>query len=153
MHAAAASQPAAQPAQQIVLAQTQNEALADTASAVQAATAAQTFQTKSTTSGKTEGADLANTKKDWCVKEMTKTFFAKKDAKVAPLDQFNQFVNAICPSLDLRVPSKYRIFGQDAFIDSPYDYILTILFFLRWRYCELLLPHRIFPPPLPSPHC
>ena len=35
---------------------------------------------------------------------MTTNFFAKSD--VAPLTQFNNFVNVICPSLDLNIPSK-----------------------------------------------
>jgi len=34
---------------------------------------------------------------------MTTNFFAKSD--VAPLTQFNNFVNVICPSLDLNVPN------------------------------------------------
>ena len=54
--------------------------------------------------------DLAGAKKDWCVKQMTQTFFAAAGTEVAPLEQFNNFVNTVCPALELRIPSKYRLF-------------------------------------------
>ena len=45
-------------------------------------------------------------KKEWCIKQVTASFFAAKDEQVTALDQFNTFVNTICPSLDLKIPSK-----------------------------------------------
>ena len=50
-------------------------------------------------------------KQEWCVDKVTPNFFAQKTSEgeaISPLDQFNNFVNNICPSLNLRVPSKYR---------------------------------------------
>jgi 3-oxoacyl-ACP reductase-like protein len=45
-------------------------------------------------------------KKSWCVDNVTMTFYNNKETPVEALDQFNTFVNTICPVLDLRVPSK-----------------------------------------------
>ena len=57
--------------------------------------------------------DNFSTKKNQCVTDITLNFFAGKDANGAAvttsgLDQFNNYVNTLCPTLDLRVPSKYR---------------------------------------------
>lgn len=36
---------------------------------------------------------------------MTETFFAPAGTEVAPLTQFNNFVNTVCPALELRIPN------------------------------------------------
>ena len=57
--------------------------------------------------------DSIAAKRDWCVSQMTPNFFATplpgnmKEPSVEALDQFQNFVNVICPSLDLNVPSKF----------------------------------------------
>ena len=52
--------------------------------------------------------DDSAVRKEKCVKDVTTTFFAGKGVTMPPLDQFNNFVNTICPTLDMRIPSKYR---------------------------------------------
>ena len=47
-----------------------------------------------------------NQRKAWCVDQMTPNFFAPPGAGVTAVEQFNSFVNTICPALDLKVPSK-----------------------------------------------
>ena len=48
---------------------------------------------------------------------MMPNFFAVADTKDAksktPLEQFNNFVNVICPALDLNIPSKLAILGAN----------------------------------------
>ena len=45
-------------------------------------------------------------RKAWCVDQITPNFFAAPGAGTSGVDQFNTFVNTICPALDLKVPSK-----------------------------------------------
>ena len=47
-----------------------------------------------------------NERKAWCVDQITPNFFAAPGAGTSGVDQFNTFVNTICPALDLKVPSK-----------------------------------------------
>lgn len=44
-------------------------------------------------------------KKSWCVDNVTMTFYNNKETPVEALDQFNTFVNTICPVLDIKVPN------------------------------------------------
>ena len=57
--------------------------------------------------------DAVAAKRDWCISQMTPNFFATpnkaKEPSVDALEQFQNFVNVICPSLDLNVPSKSHI--------------------------------------------
>lgn len=78
-------------------------------------------------------SDLSGAKKDWCVKQMTETFFAPAGTEVAPLTQFNNFVNTVCPALELRIPSKYRLFSA-----KMLNYILTS--------CCLIQTESLLPP-------
>ena len=59
-----------------------------------------------------------------CKDKMTKNFINAE--KVAALDQFNVFVNDICPSFDLRVPRKYRKNIDDYYKQRLPGHILTI---------------------------
>jgi len=63
---------------------------------------------------KKPSADQIASKREWCISQMTPNFFATptpkntKEPSVEALDQFQNFVNVICPALDLAVPSKFR---------------------------------------------
>ena len=56
--------------------------------------------------------DSLAAKREWCRSNMTPNFFATptankaKEPSVEALDQFQNFVNVICPALDLNIPSK-----------------------------------------------
>ena len=45
-------------------------------------------------------------RKAWCVDKITPNFFAAPGDSTSGVDQFNTFVNTLCPALDLKVPSK-----------------------------------------------
>ena len=66
---------------------------------------------------KAKTPDSVSAKKTWCVDHMMPNFFAVADTKDAksktPLEQFNNFVNVICPALDLNIPSKLAILGAN----------------------------------------
>lgn len=65
-------------------------------------------------------ADQVASKREWCISQMTPNFFAtpapgkSREPSVEALDQFQNFVNVICPALDLAVPSKFvrKIYRQ-----------------------------------------
>ena len=59
---------------------------------------------------KKNNPDAVSAKREWCISQLTPNFFAtpnkSKEPSVDALEQFQNFVNVICPSLDLNVPSK-----------------------------------------------
>lgn len=111
---------------------------------------------------KKPSADSIAAKRDWCVSQMTPNFFATptpgnpKEPSVEALDQFQNFVNVICPSLDLNVPSKFinhcfditiysaKVTAKDIIIALRHITLTLILrYCFRWSYCRFMLPHGL----------
>ena len=111
---------------------------------------------------KKPSADSIAAKRDWCVSQMTPNFFATptpgnpKEPSVEALDQFQNFVNVICPSLDLNVPSKFinhcfditiysaKVTAKDIIIALRHIVLtLNLRYCFRWSYCRFMLPHGL----------
>ena len=104
-----AAEPAVEEAVEEVIADVVAEAapaeIVDPAAIPQVSDAAKVIPATSATGvAATDAQELE--RKAWCVDQITPNFFAAPGAGTSGVDQFNTFVNTICPALDLKVPSK-----------------------------------------------
>lgn len=79
--------------------------IADPAALPEVSAAAKVIPATSATGVAVTDAEV-NERKATCVDKITPTFFAAPGDTTSGVDQFNTFVNTICPALDLKVPSK-----------------------------------------------
>ena len=105
--AEAAAEPAAEkaPVKEVAVADAPAADVVDPAAIPEVSPAAKVIPSSSATGVAVTKKD-ENTRKAWCVDQMTPNFFAAPGAGTTAVDQFNSFVSKICPALDLKVPSK-----------------------------------------------
>ena len=93
--------------------------------------------------------DAVAAKREWCISQLTPNFFATpnkaKEPSVDALEQFQNFVNVICPSLDLNVPSKSTFAPCCEVHPMPGNLPALYDLFVRWSRGGFLLPHWLFP--------
>ena len=92
-------------AEEVVVADPAVTEIADPAAIPEVSDAAKVIPATSATGVAVTEAEV-NERKAACVEQITPTFFAVPGAGTSGVDQFNTFVNTICPALDLKVPSK-----------------------------------------------